>query len=197
MTEATFTTHEIARFCGVYPSSVVNWINSGKLKAFQTAGGHHRVTKEELLGFMKQLDIPIPPEVAGRARVLVVDDDAEFARVVKRAFSRHPEHYEADVCGDGVDALIRIGQAPPVLVILDMVMPKMDGLQVCKVLKSKPETRRIKIIAVSGKRLSVGEAKLAEIGVDAFYRKPVDVNELLLKAAELLAKEGRTQPARR
>lgn len=197
MNDATFTTHDIARFCGVYPSSVVNWINSGKLKSFQTAGGHHRVTKERLLEFMKQLDIPIPPEVAGRARILVVDDDEEFAGMVKRAFSRHPEHYEADVCGDGVEALLRIGQAPPVLVVLDMVMPKMDGLQVCKVLKSKAETRKVKIIAVTGKKLAFSERKLEEIGVDALFRKPLDINELLLKAAELLSKEGRTQPVRK
>lgn len=197
MTGATFTTHEIARFCGVYPSSVVNWINGGKLKAFQTGGGHHRVTKEDLLGFMKHLDIPIPPEVSGRARLLIVDDDEDFARVAVRAFSRYPEHYEVETCPDGVDALIRIGQAPPSLVILDMVMPKMDGLQVCKVIKSRPETRKIKVIAVSGKRPQVSEKKLAEIGVDAFFRKPLDINELLLKAAELLAKEGRTLPARR
>ena len=197
MTDATFTTHDIARFCGVYPSSVVNWINSGKLKSFLTAGGHHRVTKSELLALMNQLTIPIPPEVAGRARVLIVDDDEEFARVVERMFSRHPEHYETETCADGVDALIRIGQAPPLLVILDMVMPKMDGMQVCKVLKAKPETRKIKIIAVSGKKLAVSEKRLLEIGVDAFYRKPLDIAELLAKAAELLARDGLTQPVRR
>lgn len=197
MTERTFTTHEIAGFCGVYPSSVVNWINSGKLKSFQTAGGHHRVTLESLLEFMKQLDIPIPPEVAGRARILIVDDDEEFAAVLKRAFARHPDHYEAETCGDGVDALIRIGQSPPVIVILDLVMPKMDGLQVCKVLRSKPETSRIKIIAVTGKKLAISEKKLMELGVDALFRKPLDVTELLLKAADLLAKGGRTQPVRK
>ncbi len=197
MAETTFTTHDIAQFCGVYPSSVVNWINSGKLKSFQTAGGHHRVTKEELLSFMRQLSIPIPPEVAGRARVLVVDDDVESARVVMRAFSRYAEHFDVECCPDGVEALIRIGQAPPLLVVLDMVMPKMDGLQVCKVLKSKPETRKIKIIAVSGKKLAVSEKKLAETGVDAFFRKPFDVAELMVKAAELLVTEGRTQPQRK
>lgn len=197
MKERTFTTHEIAGYCGVYPSSVVNWINSGKLKSFQTAGGHHRVTLEVLLAFMKQLEVPIPPEIAGSARVLIVDDDAEFANVLRRGFARHPAHYEVDVCGDGVDALIRIGQAPPVLVVLDVVMPKMDGIQVCKVLRSRPETRRIKLIAVSGKKLAVSEKKLMEIGVDAFFRKPLDIAVLLGKAAELLAAGGRTQPVRK
>jgi excisionase family DNA binding protein len=196
MTEPTFTTHDIARFCGVYPSSVVNWINSGKLKSFQTAGGHHRVTKEELLAFMRQLEIPIPVEVAGRARILIVDDDEEFASAAKRAFAPYSDRYEAMSCGDGVDALIRIGQTPPDLVILDMVMPKMDGLQVCKVLRARPETRRIKIIAVSGKKLAVSEKKLEESGIDAFFRKPLDISALLEKAVQLLVAEGRTQPVR-
>jgi two-component system OmpR family response regulator len=197
MNEPTFTTHDIARFCGVYPSSVVNWINNGKLKSFQTVGGHHRVTKDVLLDFMRQLGVPIPPEVVGRASVLVVDDDEEFLRVITRAFSRYADRYDVECCADGVDALIRIGQSPPVLVILDMVMPKMDGLQVCKVLKAKEETRGIRIIAVSGKKLAVGEKRLEEMGVDAFFRKPVEIGELLAKAAELMAGSGRTQPTRR
>lgn len=196
MTEATYTTHDIARFCGVYPSSVVNWINSGKLKSFQTAGGHHRVTKEELLAFMRQLDIPIPVEVAGRARILIVDDDEEFALAAKRAFAPYADRYEAMTCADGVDALIRIGQTPPDLIILDMVMPKMDGLQVCKVLRARPETRRIKVIAVSGKKLAVSERRLEEAGIDAFLRKPVDIAELIQTAVSLLVSEGRTQSVR-
>lgn len=197
MPEKIFTTHEIAGFCGVYPSSVVNWINSGKLKSFQTAGGHHRVKRESLLEFMRQLSIPIPASVAGRASVLIVDDDKEVAGAVERAFQRHSEQFDTAVCADGVDALIRIGQTPPMLVILDMVMPKLDGLQVCKILKTKPETRKIKIIAVSGKKFPGTDKKLESLGVEAFFRKPLEIQELVLKAMELLAKDGLTPPLRR
>ncbi|MBI3288220.1 MAG: response regulator [Elusimicrobia bacterium] len=130
----TFTTHDIARFCDVTPSSVVHWINGGRLKSFQTPGGHHRVSQENLVAFLRSLDIPLPAELcASRARVLIVDDEADVTRVIEKAFARHLASFETEVCHDGVDALIRIGQNPPALVVLDLLLPKMDGAQVCRV----------------------------------------------------------------
>lgn len=186
MPEKTFTTHDIAKICDVYPSSVVHWINDGKLKSYQTVGGHHRVSKDNLLAFLRQLNIPIPAELIARGRVLIVDDDAEIARVIERAFSRFCDELETEVCHDGIEALIRIGQAPPDLVILDVVMPKMDGVQVCRVLKSSAKTREIKIIAITGKKPPFSEKKLAEMKIDALFRKPLDLVELVTKSGELL-----------
>lgn len=186
MPEKTYTTHDIARFCDVYPSSVAKWINDGELRSYQTVGGHHRVTREDLAAFLRRLRITLPPELSSRRRVLIVDDDAEVARVLERAFGRHPELFQTEVCHDGIEALIRIGQKPPDLVILDVVLPKMDGVQVCRVLKTKPETRDIKVIAISGRSNPSTEKKLAAVKVDAFFRKPLDQDELLAKAAGLL-----------
>lgn len=186
MPEKTYTTHDIARFCDVYPSSVAKWINDGELRSYQTVGGHHRVTREDLAAFLRRLRIPPPPELSSIIRVLIVDDDAEVARVLERAFSRRPELFQTEVCHDGIEALIRIGQKPPDLVILDVVLPKMDGVQVCRVLKTKPETRGIKVIAISGRSTPSTEKKLAAVKVDAFFRKPLDQDELLAKAAGLL-----------
>jgi excisionase family DNA binding protein len=188
MPERTYTTHDIAKFCDVYPSSVGHWINDGKLRAHQTAGGHHRVTREDLIDFLRRLKMRLPSELVSRKRVLIVDDDAELAKVVARAFSRLPE-YEVETCGDGINALIRIGQQPPDLVVLDIVIPKMDGIQVCRVLKSQPQTSGVKIIAVSGKKLPFSEKKLVDIKIDGFFRKPLDLNELVRRAAELLQLE--------
>lgn len=185
MSERTYTTHDIARFCDVYPSSVVHWINDGKLRTYKTAGGHHRVTREDLIDFLSRLNMRLPEELVTRKRVLIVDDDAELAKVVARAFSQHAD-YDIEICGDGINALIRIGQRPPDLVVLDIVIPKMDGVQVCRVLKEKPETRGIKIIAVSGKKLPFSDKKLTEVNIDAFFRKPLDLLALTEMAAELL-----------
>ncbi|MBI4676737.1 MAG: response regulator [Elusimicrobia bacterium] len=191
MNDKTFTTYEIARFCDVYPSSVIDWIRAGKLRAYATPGGHHRVTREDLLSFLKQFRIPLPPELrAGPKRVLIVDDEEEVARLIERAFARHAGRFRAESCGNGVEALIRIGQAPPDLVILDIVLPGMDGFEVCRILKSKPETRGVKIVAITGKRLSVTEKKLESHGIDAFIRKPLDLARLVAKAAELLGVES-------
>src|SRR5258708_34347473 len=109
MPENTYTTHDIARFCDVYPSSVSRWINEGKLKSYSTPGGHQRVMREELVRFLNEFRIPIPLEVAiPQKRVLIVDDDVEMARVLSRAFGRHHDVFTAEVCHTGAQALIRI-----------------------------------------------------------------------------------------
>jgi excisionase family DNA binding protein len=187
MPERTYTTHDIARFCDVYPSSVVRWIGEGKLKSYETPGGHQRVGREDLIAFLKEFRIPIPPEVESpQKRVLIVDDEVEMTRVIARAFARHPAEFRTEVCHSGVEALISIGQNPPDLVILDIVLPKMDGLQVCKVLKSKPQTRNLKIVVISGKKLPFSERKLDEIKIDAFFRKPLELADLVSRCADLL-----------
>ncbi|MBI5208577.1 MAG: response regulator [Elusimicrobia bacterium] len=186
MPAKTYTTYEIARFCDVYPSSVIHWIDAGKLKAYSTPGGHHRVMREDLLAFLAEFRIPLPEELrSGPKRVLIVDDDAEVTRMIEKAFARQPERFQTEVCHNGVDALIRIGKSPPDLVVLDIVLPKMDGLEVCSIMRSKPETRGVKVIAITGKRLSLTEARLRERGIDAFFAKPLDLSALLAKASEL------------
>ena len=185
MPEQTYTTHDIAKICDVYPSSVVHWINDGKLRAQQTAGGHHRVTRENLIDLLQRLNIRLPDELISRKRIFIVDDDSELTEVIARAFSRKAE-YEVETCGDGINALIRIGKRPPDLVVLDIVIPKMDGIQVCRVLKNQPETRDIKIIGVSGQKLPFSEKKLVEVKIDAFFRKPLDLKELVERAEQLL-----------
>lgn len=187
MPERTYTTHDIAKVCDVYPSTVNNWIGSGKLKAYSTPGGHHRVVREDLIAFLNKHEVPLPKKLTQKeCRIMVVDDDVEITNVVGKAFRRCGEDFEVEVCGSGLDALIRIGQAPPDLVILDIVMPQMDGLSVCQVLKSKPETKGIKIIAVSGKKPPFNEKRPQDAKIDAFFRKPLDLIELMAKAAELL-----------
>ncbi|MDE2142135.1 MAG: response regulator, partial [Elusimicrobia bacterium] len=186
----TYTTHDIAKVCDVYPSSVINWIESGKLKAYATPGGHNRVTRENLLAFLDEFGIPVPKKLAAREmRVLVVDDDVEITRVVARAFSRSGGNFALETCHSGIEALIRIGQNPPDLVVLDIVLPKMDGQQVCRVLKAQTETKDIKIIAISGDKPPFNEKKPQEAKIDAFFRKPLDLLALLAKSAELLGIE--------
>jgi CheY-like chemotaxis protein len=188
MPERTYTTHDIAKFCDVYPSSVLHWINGGKLRTYQTDGGHHRVTKEDLIDFLRGLNMKLPDELVARKRVLIVDDDAEVTKLYARAFSRLPE-FDVEICGDGINALIRIGQQTPDLIVLDIVIPKMDGIQVCRVLKSQPQTSGIKIIAVSGQKLPISPKKFVSIKIDAFFQKPVVLKELTDRAAALLRLE--------
>ena len=196
MPEKTFTTYQIAKFCDVYPSSVIGWINAGKLKAYATPGGHHRVIREDLLTFLNHFHIPIPDvlkeadkEKTGELkRVLIVDDDHAFAQVLEQAFEPFAGAVRPTVCHNGVEALIQVGELQPHLIILDIWMPKMDGYEVCNVVKKKCAAHAggVKIIAVSG-RATPSAKRLQGHGIDAFFSKPVDIGQVLSKSAELLA----------
>ena len=185
----SFTTYKIAKMCSVYPSTVINWINEGKLKAFLTAGGHHRVTRAELVNFLTQLKIPLPPELAQEKKVLIVDDEPDTCVAIERSLlKQHQGILATQICHTGIEALIRIGEWRPHLVVLDIVLPKMDGCQVCRILKSKPETQTIKIIGISGDS-NFNARVLRDYRIDAFFPKPLDLDALAAKSLKLLGLE--------
>jgi len=182
----TYTTTEISRICDVYPASVISWIDSGKLRAYVTPGGHRRVTREDLIEFLKKCRIPIPPEVmSDKKTVLIVEDEPDVARMIERALVRQQDHFAVQKAASGVEALVQIGQRCPDLVILDIVMPGMDGLKVCEKLRSMPETSSLKIIAISGKR-TLTDKEIQSHGISAFLKKPFCLEDLVKTAAKLL-----------
>jgi excisionase family DNA binding protein len=187
MPEKTYTTFEVSRICGVYPTTVINWVKQAKLPAFVTPGGHRRIKRDDLVAFLKKYNFPTPPELsASRKRVLIVDDDADFARTMAKAFEKHRSEFEPVVMTNGIEALVSLGKRTPDLVILDVVMPIVDGGTVCATLKESPETKGIKIIAVSGKKLQDRQVKYFRAKADAFLTKPFDMDDLVKKAADLL-----------
>ena len=85
-----YTTHEISRFCNVYPTTVINWIKDGMLPAYTTPGGHRRIKREDILHLMKKNNMPIPDELSktGKDRVLVIDDDPKILRMIQTILSQ-------------------------------------------------------------------------------------------------------------
>lgn len=190
MSKKIFTTFDVARICGVSPSSVIHWINRGQLSAYRTPGRHRRVQTSELLGFLKKFGMPVPRELTGapaeRKKVLIVDDDPQVANMLRKAFSKRDELFEPRAINDGIEALVLIGKWVPDLVVLDAVMPVVDGLKVCASLKSDPHTRHIRIIAITGKKIPDSSRQFLQKNTDAFFTKPFNVIELVDTAAKLL-----------
>lgn len=182
-----FTTFEIARICGVFPSTVINWVKRGDLRSSRTAGGHRRVVRHDLLEFLKKFNYPVPAAVmGGKRKVLIVDDEAAACRLIARAFKGHSDLIETVTLESGIDALVEIGKVPFDLVILDVVMPVVDGASLCASLKANPATRGVKIIAVTGKRLPEEKLDFIKKNTDAFFRKPLSLAELRAAALSLL-----------
>ncbi len=178
--ERTFTTFEVARLCGVFHTTVINWVNKGKLKARVTPGGHRRIPLSELVPFMKKYDMPVPADIGDPHRtILILDDEPMMTRLIERGFTKHKDRYTVQISNNPVDALVMIGKKLPDLLVMDLMMPVMDGFQVCQILKSNPATKDMKIVAISGRKLLANQHEFLAKNVDEFLQKPFEMEDLV------------------
>ncbi|MFA6093091.1 MAG: response regulator [Elusimicrobiota bacterium] len=184
--QKVFTTFEVGKICGVFHTTVINWVNKGKLKAHCTPGKHRRILLADLLEFMRRFEMPIPEDLLLRSKsALVVEDDPAVQRMIVRALQSLPG-LKVQACANGLDAMIAVGKDAPELLVLDINIPKVNGLEVCEILRNNEQTKPIKIIAVSGQRMSAQNDRFLRENADAFYLKPLSTAELKAKALELL-----------
>jgi two-component system alkaline phosphatase synthesis response regulator PhoP len=178
MIKKFYTTFEIAEICSVYPTTVINWINQKKIKAHSTPGGHHRVSYEDLISFLKEYNMPIQKELLSeKKKVYIIDDDKIFSAMVSRIFSRNKDLFDIKIFSDGYDALINIGSDIPDLIVVDVIMPIMDGYTFCKKIRDMKNFKNVKIISVSGANLDKDlEEKISKI-TDGIFKKPIDVDK--------------------
>ena len=131
MDQMFFTTFEISQICGVNPTTVQNWVKSRKLKAFKTPGGHRRVRREDLIQFMKEFDMPFPEGfVPTPPRVMIVDDEIDILDMLEDLLKSGEGAIEVSRAQSGVAALLMIGEYKPDLLIVDMMMPGMNGIEI-------------------------------------------------------------------
>jgi excisionase family DNA binding protein len=179
--ERLLTSSEVGALLQVNPSSVKNWVNDGRIAAFRTPGGHRRIKASDLVAFLDLHKMPIPQRLsaASRRRLLVVDDDAPYLRALGRQLKRHAGVLDSELVSNGIDALLRVGSFKPHLVLLDIFMPELDGLEVCRRLKANADTANISVIFASGQVNPTIERNALAAGAACCLRKPVSVDALL------------------
>jgi DNA-binding response OmpR family regulator len=123
---------------------------------------------------------------AGKPTVLLVDDDAGMLKI----FAKYLEHagYAVATAGDGEEALARVKACLPHLVILDIMLPKLNGYEVCTALKQDPATRRIPIIMFTAKGEPQEHVVGLMMGADAYLNKSTSSQELLAQVHRLLVR---------
>jgi excisionase family DNA binding protein len=182
-TRTIYTTHEVSRLLQVNPRSVINWIDQDLLRSYRTPGGHRRIRREDLLAFIRKHQIPTPESLfTGNLSVLIVEDELELSDLLRTFFERQGG-YEISSASDGITALIDVGRIKPDLMILDVMIPGVDGIEVCRRIKADLNNKTT-IIAISGQ--SDAKKKALEAGADAFMAKPIDLDKLLIEAHHLL-----------
>ncbi|MFB3884133.1 MAG: response regulator [Thermodesulfobacteriota bacterium] len=183
------TVSQASRYCKVSSKTIINWIEAGHLKAYKTVGGHRRIKKEDLDRFLKEKGMPLPEEAKAadeRKKVLVVDDDRIIVETIVQALEEDEFGYEMVSASDGFEAGLQVSHFKPDLMILDIMMPDINGYEVCQKVKSSPETKDTKIIVLSAYLDDEAFRQMKEYGADACFSKPLPLEQLKFEVAQLL-----------
>ncbi|MDY6863597.1 MAG: response regulator [Thermodesulfobacteriota bacterium] len=179
-------TIEAAKFCSVSRPAFRKWIDQGLIDAYITPGGTARVPVRGLIKTMKNHRMPIPDELTRLCytRILIVDDEEEHRNIIIQALADN-ESYKTETAENGYEACILMGDFRPDLIIIDLMMPLMNGVGLLKEIRANSITKNAKIIVITGHPESSEAEEIIKIGVDAFFPKPIKLFELKQKIEEL------------
>ncbi len=181
-----YTTGEIASFCDVTINAVKKWIIAGKLLAFRTPGGHYRIERHDFKAFVEKYKLHIKDRIfKGQKKILIVDDEEPVVEFIKGVLEASGRDYVIDTARDGYEALIKIGSFSPRLLILDIMMPRLDGFEVCRRIRAEESTKDISILAVTAYGRDEME-KIKNCGANVCLAKPLTMKELLQSVRKLL-----------
>jgi len=174
-----YTTTEISNLLGVTTASINTWINSGELKSFKTPGGHNRIRSDILLNFLNKNKIPIPPELdtGNKPRILIVEDDEDVREFVLAAIDDIDYDVEIELAKDGYSAGNKVIKFKPDIIILDIMLPGINGFEICKQIRGELGAS-VKVLAMTGYFSEESKRKIMAAGADAFMRKPMMLEEL-------------------
>ena len=127
-----------------------------------------------------------------KGKVLVVDDEIYIVHILD--FSLGMEGYEVITALDGEQALERMKSERPDLVVLDIMMPKLDGYEVCKAIKSNPSTKQTPVILLSAKGRNVDQKLGFDVGADDYITKPFSPRKLVERINQLLGQQVTERP---
>lgn len=174
-----FTSGEVAAICGVSPDTVSRWFDLGQIEGYRLGpGGDRRIPYDSLRKFMVSHGIPLERLEEGNKHILVVDDDPYYLDIIPAALAKEGD-YKVSVASTGFDAGAQVVHTNPHLIILDIHLSDMDGRMVCERVKSRPETKNTRVLAISGYIDDEEVKHLAEYGFDDYLKKPFKIADLM------------------
>jgi excisionase family DNA binding protein len=174
------TLGQAARYLGVAQSTIRKWSDDGRVRAFYTPGGHRRYRRADLDAFLERSG----PGSGQGPVVLIVDDDEQLRQYVRVALET--EGYAVREAGSAEEGLRVLEETTPNLVLLDVMMPQVDGWEMLRRVNEAHGTGTIPVVMFSGK---VGEQEAGDAasrGAQGFIGKPFDPQELIDQTKQLL-----------
>lgn len=176
-----FTTGEAAEICRVSQQTIIRCFDSGRLRGFRVPGSKfRRIPRQNLIKFMRDNSIPLDNLDSGKKKVLVVDDDAEIVELIGDILTRDGR-FEIRTASSGYEAGMATQQFHPDLILLDYMLPDVNGNVVCQTIRSNPEFENTRIIIVSGVIKQEEIDQLLKSGAQDFLKKPFTISELTEK----------------
>lgn len=185
-TKTVFTTGEAAKICKVSQQTIIRCFDNGSLKGFRVPGSRfRRIPRDLLFSFMKDNGIPTDALENGKKKLLIVDDDQDLVELMSDAFERDGR-FEIRTANNGFDAGMQVKEFRPDMVVLDVMLPDINGKEVCQRVRSDKSMDSVKIICISGmiEHDRVGDLRAA--GADDFLQKPFTVDRLIDRVCDLL-----------
>jgi excisionase family DNA binding protein len=187
--KTVFTTGEAAKICKVSQQTIIRCFDNGQLKGFRVPGSRfRRIPREALYKFMKDNGIPTDALESGKRKVLLVDDDLELVEVMTK-FLEEDGRFEVRVAGNGFDAGMMVKEYRPDIIVLDVMLPDINGKEVCHRVRADNTLEEVRILCISG---MIEEDKIQELrlsGADEFMHKPFECEVLIDRMCSLLEME--------
>ena len=170
---------EVAKMLHVSPVTVRHWSLNGKLKHVTTVGGHRRYKLEDIENFVSDFKKAADDVFS----ILVIDDEELHARFIQEFLSHTFPQANISVASDGFSAANLMHRIRPDLVVLDLMMPGMDGVAVCEYIKQDTQTQNVPVIAMTGYPTKENIDSIIQAGAEVCLSKPIclDVMEKLVR----------------
>ena len=185
--KSVFTTGEAAEICKVSQQTIIRCFDSGRLRGFRVPGSRfRRIPREALIQFMKDNSIPPDALDGGKQKILVVDDDPEIVELFVDVLERDGR-FQVKTAATGYDAGVLTQEFQPDMLILDYMLPDVNGNVVCQTIRKNPAFGHMKIVIVSGVVNQEEINELLKAGADEFVKKPFNIEKLIERIGEMLA----------
>jgi len=174
-----YTTGEAAKICKVSQQTIIRCFDNGQLKGFRVPGSRfRRIPREALYKFMKDNGIPTDALESGKRKVLIVDDDPDLVDMMSKVLE-DDGRFEVRIAANGFDAGMMVKEYRPDLIVLDVMLPDINGKEVCQRVRADNTLEDVRIICISGMIEDDKIQELKDSGADDFLHKPFEIEELI------------------
>jgi len=172
------TPNQAAKMLMVSPATVRQWAAKGHIKALTTPGGHRRFKISDIESFARHQGITLYVDTDDTVSILIVDDDTQFSGYLAELIPSFDSRITVEVANDGFDAGKLVHIFKPDMILLDLMMPTLDGFETCRSIKEDPETENIRIIGMTGYGSEENIKRIKELGAETCLTKPMDEEKL-------------------